>query len=357
MYLTKVECRTFRCLSQVSFEPLQGVNIIRGHNAQGKTSVLEAVFFAATSKSHRTNIERDLVQHGADGFRVALWAERHDRGVSIEAAWQKGTKRFKVNGIPQTRISDILGRFRAVFFSPEDIELVKGGGATRRRFLDMEISQIHPSYLAALQQYRQVLRQRNELLRSHTPDPNLLAVWDAQLVQHGTVLIRERAAYLTQLGALAKQAYGHVATGESLDLVYAPDVKEPADLADTLERSRATDIQRRVTQHGPHRDDFEVCIDGRPARAFASQGQQKTAALAVKLAELELVKARTGEYPVLMLDEVLAELDEARSQHLFRAIDGEVQCILTTTGVDTRPRPFDGPCEHFRIQGGCLEKA
>jgi len=353
MHLTRVECEHFRCLDKISFSPSPGVNVIRGHNAQGKTSLLEAILYGATSKSHRTNTESELLQYGAESFHLGLEAARVDRTVNINAHWWRGAKRFKVNGIPQSRLSDILGRIHVVFFSPEDVELVKGGAAGRRRFLDMEISQVEPSYLTALQQYRQALRQRNELLKRPKVDEALLDVWDTQIAEHGAVVIRARARYVEELAAFTAAAYDAVAQAEPLSLAYEPDVADPDGLYDALVRTRPGDIRRGQTHRGPHRDDMAFLIAGRAARAYGSQGQQKSASLALKLAEVELVHARTGEYPVLMLDEVLAELDSRRAKQLFAALARPVQALVTTTELEHRAGVFDAAAS-FRLEGGSL---
>jgi DNA replication and repair protein RecF len=326
---------------------------VHGENAQGKTSLLESILFAATSRSHRTNLETDLVAHGAEGFQLALEVSRPDREVSLQVNWWLGAKRVKVNGVAQTRMSDILGKVRLVFFCPEDIALVKGSASVRRKFLDMELSQLNPAYLAALQQYRQVLRQRNELLRARDPDAAQLDAWDQQLVRHARVIITERALFAEELGRFASRAYAAIAQKEEMTLVYRPHT-EAADLEESLRDARESDLRRKQTTHGPHRDDIELKIGTEPARSHGSQGQQKSAALAIKLAELELVKARTGEYPILMLDEVLAELDAKRSEHLFDAIHDDVQCILTTTDLHARGRIGARAAADFVMDSGCL---
>ncbi len=356
MYLDELTCRGFRCLAEVEFKPERGLNLIRGQNAQGKTSLLESILFAATSKSHRTSVETDLAAHGGDGFRVALHVVRSDREVSLEVNWWQGAKRVKVNGVAQSRMSDTLGKVRVVLFSPEDIALVKGSAATRRKFLDMELSQLSPAYLTGLQSYRQVLRQRNELLRAPKPDEGQLDAWDQQLIEHAKILIVERAAFIQELGDFAAQAYTAIAHNEELALRYRPDLPEES-LEQSLLESRASDIRRKQTSHGPHRDDIEFVIAGKPARSHASQGQQKSAALAVKLAELELVKSRTGDYPILMLDEVLAELDAERAEHLFDAIGEEVQCILTTTELGETSSIARRSAASFVIKQGNLSRA
>lgn len=357
MIVTRVHCRNFRCLEAVDFAPSPGINVIQGDNAQGKTSLLEAILYAATSKSHRTNVESELSRHGAEGFQVEVDARRSDREVALSAVWWKGQKRFKVNGIPQTRLSEILGRVHVVFFSPDDVELVKGGAAARRLFMDMELSQIEPAYLAALQRYRQALRQRNELLRAPTPDADLIAPWDEQLVRTGTLLMERRTAYVQELNVAAAEAYGIIAQAEPLALAYAPDAGAPEALAGVMKAALASDLRRRVTSRGPHRDDIDISIAGHAARSHASQGQQKSAALAIKLAEVALVRARTGEYPLLMLDEVLAELDAQRAHQLFHAVPQEVQCLVTTASALVDHAAFGREATRWRMHGGCLEEA
>lgn len=355
MHLTCVEARDFRCLRNISFAPALGINLLRGDNAQGKTSVLEAVLYAATSKSHRTNSDEDLVFHGAPGFRIRVDAARQDRAVNVEAIFWEGAKRFKVNGVAQPRLSDILGRLHVVMFSPDDVELVRGGASGRRRFLDMELSQISAPYLGALQQYRQTLRQRNELLRAYKADPDLFEVWDEQLARQGAVLVAVRGEYIAQLAPLTSAVHARIAEGESMLLEYTPDVRSEQEFREVLTRNRAGDQKRGQTGRGPHRDDLSVHVAGQPARAFASQGQQKTAALALKLAELELIHTRVGEYPVLLLDEVLAELDEHRAAQLFDTIPDAVQCFVTTTEVRLSTRRFTRNASSFRIQAGTLQ--
>ena len=356
MHLIQFVCTGFRLLAGVRFEPSPGINVIVGDNAQGKTSLLEAILFSATARSHRTNAETELVGHGESWFQLRAHAARHDREVTLELNWWKGVKRFKVNGVLQTRVSDILGKLNVVLFSPEDVVLVKGSGANRRRFLDMELSQISPTYLNALQQYRQALRQRNELLRRESPDPELLDPWDAQLAQHGVVLTQEREDFVRDLSRRAAEAYGHIAAGERLSLTYQADVPAAESLGAVLEKTRCSDVRRGATTRGPHRDELLIDIGGRPARNFGSQGQQKTAALALRIAELELVRERTGEYPVLMLDEVLSELDERRSRLLFDAIDPLVQCLITTATVTKHPALLGREDAVYRIERGILEK-
>lgn len=356
MRLVELKCDSFRSLTGVNIRPEPGINILRGFNAQGKTSLLEALFYLATAKSHRTTMEKELVREGSDGFTIRGRVERRDRVVLMEANWWQGVKRFRVNGVPQTRVSDILGKVNVVMFAPEDVQLVKGAAGMRRQFLDMELSRLQPAYLHALQNYRQVLRQRNQLLRDPRADAALLDLWDEQLARHGITLIEERAKFVEQLDKLARIAYGLIAEGETLEIRYQPDVKLAASLLDIVSASRNSDLQRRQTCRGPHRDDFEFYVGGRLARSYASQGQQRTAALALKLADVDLIKERSGEYPILMLDEVLSELDEKRAKQLFSNMHTGLQCLLTTTHMSDDYPALSGHCAIFNISGGRVEK-
>lgn len=354
MHLTELHADGFRSLRAIHFNPIAGLNVIYGDNAQGKTSLLEALLYLVTSKSHRTNVDSELVRHGEPGFRLKGLIQRADRTVTLEAAWWERSKRIKVNGVALTKASEVLGKVHVVFFSPEDVGIVRGAATERRTFMDMELAQLAPSYLHALQQFRQVLRQRNELLRAHRVDTDLLASWDAQFAQWAAILIRDRRHFIAALDARTQETYALIAGGERLGLRYVPNIRPDEDPLQTLERGRETDIRRGMTMRGPHRDDLEFTVEGEAARAFASQGQQRTAALALKLADAVLVHSRTGEYPILMLDDVLSELDASRSRRLFRALAPGMQCLLTTTDLVENRELFGAKAAHFRIKDGRL---
>ncbi len=355
MHLLKLTCENFRCLTNLSFGPHSGANVICGDNAQGKTSILEAILYLTTSKSHRTNVEQELVRRGEAGFRLSASVRRCDREVSLEATWWQGAKRIRVNGVNQTRVSDLLGKINVVFFSPEDVGLVRGSASLRRTFLDMELSQLSPRYLHALQQYRLVVRQRNELLRQPRPDAAVLDVWDEQLATHGVVLMDERRQFVEALAPNATAAYTAIAGHEPLVLTYRPDVRDGTPFLDVLAASRANDLRQGVTTRGPHRDDILFAVDEKAARPFASQGQQRTAALALKLAELKLIHTRVGEYPILLLDDVFSELDANRSRRLVESLPANVQCIMTTTDLTDKESLFPKGCARFTVKSGTID--
>ncbi len=356
MRLTRLQCSQFRGLKDTDFVPGPGLTILSGSNAQGKTSVLEAILYAATTRSHRTSSDDELARYGTSEFHIKVEATGNNTPVIIDAHWWRYAKRFKVNGIPQTRLSDVLGKICTVFFAPEDIALVKGAAAGRRLFLDLELSQLTPPYLRALQQYRLALRQRNELLRRQCADPELLEPWENQLAIYGKTLIEKRDACVRALSDIAAPLYGRIVEEEPLELLYRPDIADPDAVKDVLRESRNSDLQRKNTGRGPHRDDLEIRIDGKDARTYASQGQQKSAALILKLAEVEFMLHHLGEYPVVLLDEALAELDANRAVRLFSAIPTEAQAIITTAHPEQLPKLSPQDIHHYYIEGGRLEK-
>ena len=354
MYLKKLKCQGFRSLHRLTIEPGPGLNVIRGANAQGKTTVLEALLYLATSRSHRTTVDRELVGHGDLGFRIEAEIERKDRTVKLYAAYWDKVKRFSINGVPVTKISEILGRINVVFFAPEDVSIVRGSASDRRLYIDMGLSQLDNAYVRALQSYRTVLRQRNELLRNDRPDPAQLDVWDAQLAEHARRVTAARAHYVDSLAPYAKEAYHTIAEDEQFGLKYAPDIATDADPLKVYQETRERDIRRGHTSRGPHRDDLQFRIEEEAARSFGSQGQQRSAALAMKLAEARLAQQRTGEYPILMLDDVLSELDDDRARRLMTALPKDQQCLLTTTEVSARDELFGEDAVYHHIEKGAL---
>jgi len=353
MRLEKIVCEQFRRLTRVTVEPSPGLNVFFGGNAQGKTSLLEAVLYAATARSHRATTDRELVQHGADGFYVSITAAGTAGRVTVESRWWQGQKRFRINGAVPDRLSDLLGRVQVVLFAPDDQELVKGAASGRRRFLDICLSRIHGRYLRALQAYRQALRQRNAVLKNTRPDPMLLESFDVILAREGAVLTETRADWVTRLDEAASALYHDLAEQrETLRLRYAPDIRNTDQYLDVLKRSRESDLRTGTTGRGPHRDEIQVLVDDRPLDVFGSQGQQKSAALALRLAEAALTREACGETPALLLDEIFSDLDERRSERVLGTVPSDAQALITTA------RPLDTlPCRLrnarlFQVQEG-----
>ena len=321
------------------------VNIIYGANAQGKTNLLEAISYLGMASSFRTADDLDLINKDKQHFYLQAEAESATQGrITIAAAMNRDKRRkWVINGQPRRRLVDIVGIFHTVIFSPEDIYLVKGGPGCRRRWLNRQISQIDPAYCHMLVNYNHLLRQRNACLKAweRSPDEDNLAVWDAQLVEYGSQISLRRQQIIAALNRLAAPLHDELAAGEALELRYQCNIAgrdnfaSLAELAALFQRelqrhSRAERL-RGATLVGPHRDDIIIDINGDAARDFASQGQQRTLALSLKLSELELAYAEKGEYPVLLLDDALSELDDQRGRRILELPSKTQTCISAAT--------------------------
>jgi len=367
LYLSSLQLDSFRNYETlvVTFSP--GLNVIHGDNAQGKTNLLEAVQYLATGRSHRTSRDADLIQEGKESLTARAQVVRKTGRIDLELRYgQRSRKQLKINGIAERKIARLVGSLAAVFFSPDDLQLLKGPPSGRRRFLDLELSQISQNYLHHLMTYNRVITQRNTLLKQPVIDSGLLSVYDQQLVASGAQLIGRRAAAVRRLSPIAAHYHDMLAEGrEGLELAYQSQglaEEGEADLAaieenlrSRLERVRQEERRRQVTLVGPHRDDIGFWVAGRDARLYASQGQQRTAVLALKLAELQFMTEEIGEAPLLLLDDVASELDPHRRHYLLHAVQEGVQSFITCTDLeDLMVRKW--PAEHrlFHVRSGTV---
>ena len=312
-------------------------NILYGDNAQGKTNILEAIYVAGTTKSHRAGKDREIIAFDSDEAHIKMLVRRHNISHRIDMHLKKAkAKGVAIDGIPIKRAVDLLGIINIVFFSPEDLNIIKSGPAERRRFMDMELCQLDKIYVHNLVNYNKVLLQRNKLLKDIAFNPSLadtLDVWDEQLVSYGLELIKIRQRFVENLNGIIYDIHNRLSGNkEQLKLVYEPDVTE-ADFKTKLASSRDRDIRQKSTGYGPHRDDMNFLLGDMDVRKYGSQGQQRTCALSLKLSEIELVKSITGDTPVLLLDDVFSELDANRQNYLLDSIS-DVQTIVTCTGLD-----------------------
>lgn len=328
MQIDRIQLRNFRNYAALELCPCPGVNVLAGENAQGKTNVLEAVYLSCTGRSHRTRQDKELISWGADFAGVHVYATRRDGSHEVELILPAAGKRIlKIAGQKAGRSGELLGHVTGVLFSPEDLSLIKDGPGERRRFLDIAVSQLRPAYYYALQRYSRALKQRNELLR--TQAAYALDEFDQVLSAAGQEIMRYRNWYVEKLNAVSRQVHGHISMSrENLQVEYRPSVKE--DMLTELRAARETDLRRATTSVGVHRDDLALLIDGHEARLFGSQGQQRTAALSLRLSELTVMKNESGEWPVLMLDDVMSELDPVRRRQLVTYLTG-VQTLITCT--------------------------
>lgn len=351
MFVNRIGLQHYRNYGLLSLEGLGDVNLILGQNAQGKTNLMEALYVLAMTKSHRTSKDRELIGFDSpDGTaRVSAQVMRKYGEVKLELQLSPQGKKTKVNGLEQRRLSEFVGSLNVVMFAPEDLEIVKGTPGIRRRFLDMEIAQVQPGYMFHLQQYQKVLTQRSNLLKQlwgkEASGRELLDIWDAQLVEHGVKIVKKRKQFVKKLQGWAEEIHKGITNGqESLKLRYLPsfgaaeEEDEAVLLGDfmlKLSQTRDQEIRRGMTLTGPHRDDLSFFINDREAQVYGSQGQQRTTALSLKLAEIELIHGEIGEYPVLLLDDVLSELDPYRQTQLIETFQSKVQTFITATGIES----------------------
>ena len=363
MHITRLRLNQYRNYEALDMRPRPGANVIVGDNAQGKTNAIEGIFLCAFGRSHRTAKDGELIKQGCEGGYVG--ADIHTRmgDRRIEIRFREGErKRILLDQKPAARVGELMGALNVVMFSPEDLSLVKGGPAERRRFLDMELSQSYPAYFYQLQQYNAALRQRNALLKAGPAQcrPAALSIWDAQLAALGARIIMQRRRFIEKLARLALSMHLEVSGGrERLDIRYMPGF-ETADfenleekLLGALSKGALEDIARGFTRLGPHRDDMAVRLSDMDLRTFGSQGQQRTAALSLKLSQLSLLKEETGEAPVLLLDDVLSELDQSRQRLLLKSVEG-CQCFLTCTSLDGLEKAGFSDMAIWRAEAGQL---
>lgn len=337
MIIKSLELKNYRNYEALSIEPSSGTNIFFGDNAQGKTNVLEAVYVCATSKSHRGSRDREMIRFGQEDAHICMKVERsgvlHKLDIHLKKNKVKG---IAVDGMIIKKYSQLFGVVNVVLFSPEDLGIIKNGPGERRRFIDMELCQLSKLYMSYLMNYTKILNQRNNLLKQLGNDSSLLEtldIWDAQLVRYGSLLVRERKKFVSELNALIGDIHSKLSGGrERLVIEYEPSAGEE-DYGKRLFSKRSYDIKTRTTSVGPHRDDISFSIRDIDIRRFGSQGQQRTAALSLKLAEIELVRRVTNDKPVLLLDDVLSELDGRRQNYLLESIR-DIQTMITCTGLD-----------------------
>ena len=341
MRIKKLNLKNFRNYENESVNFSEGLNVLFGRNAQGKTNCAEAVFYLCTGTSPRCRRDKQLIRHGCDFAEISALAEGRYGVVEITARITENGREVRVNGNKITKNADILGNIYSVFFSPHELRLIQDGPDERRRFLNVSISQLSKSYYVALMRYNKILEQRNNLLKNR--DISLvyetLPVWDEQLCKYAAVIAFKRAEFASMLSPIAENIHAELTDGaEKLEISpekkYKGDEKQLAErLFNELSANYERDIRLGYTGSGPHRDDLDIEINGTDAKTYASQGQTRTAALSIKLAEVEIFKRLSGEYPVLILDDVMSELDLPRRKKLVTRTDG-LQTILTCTHAE-----------------------
>ena len=337
MIIKSLEIVDYRNYDSLNLEFDRGTNILYGDNAQGKTNILEAIYLAATTKSHRGTKDKEIINFDKEEAHIRTFLEKEGIETRVDMHLRKsGTKGIAIDGQRIKKAADLMGICNVVFFSPEDLGIIKNGPSERRRFVDMELCQLDSFYLYNLNHYNKIVNQRNKLLKDMYMNPDLketLNIWDMQLVSFGSKIIERRKFFAEQLNEIIYDIHKKLSGGrEEIRIVYEPDV-EIEDYETKLKHSQDRDIKSKMTTVGPHRDDFSFYVGDIDIRKFGSQGQQRTAALSLKLSEIEIVKKITRDTPILLLDDVLSELDSNRQNYLLNSI-GNIQTIITCTGLE-----------------------
>lgn len=337
MIIKSIELADFRNYDTLNLTFDKGTNILYGDNAQGKTNILEAIYVVATTKSHKGSKDKDIINFNKEEAHIRAYIEKDEVETRIDMHLRSSkSKGIAIDGQKIKKAAELLGLLNVVFFSPEDLGIIKNGPSERRRFVDMELCQLDSFYLYNLNSYNKIVNQRNKLLKDLYFNPSLketLNIWDSQLVSFGSKIIERRKIFIDQLNEIIYEIHKKLSGNkEELKIKYEPDVSIE-NFETSLKLSNERDIKLKQTCVGPHRDDFSFIVGDIDIRKFGSQGQQRTAALSLKLSEIELVKKITKDTPVLLLDDVLSELDANRQNYLLNSI-GDIQTIITCTGLD-----------------------
>lgn len=358
MIVQSINLKNYRNIRDINIDLNSGTNIIYGDNAQGKTNLLESIYLCATGRSHRTSHDSELIAFDESNAFIKLTVvDDLERTDTINIHLKKGSKKgIAINGLTLKKTGDLLGVLNVVMFSPEDLQLIKNGPGQRRRFMDMELCQISRVYYYNLNQYHKILKQRNNLLKNIKGQEGTLDIWDIQLAEFGKKLIKARKNFILELSEIAGSIHGSITEGrESLTLKYNPSV-EIENFEEKLKKNRERDIYYGTTTIGPHKDDILFFINGVNVRDYGSQGQQRTACLAVKMAEIDLIKQHKNVNPVLLLDDVLSELDKTRQNYLINSIR-DVQTVITCPVLDKALMTMGEKSKIFNVfQGKVLAK-
>lgn len=370
MNITSLTLKNYRNYEEATLSFSPKLNILIGENAQGKTNLLESIYVLALARSHRTNNEKEWIYWQSDFASIHGEIEKKNSHLELEMIISNKGKKTKINGLEQRKLSDYIGSLNVVLFAPEDLNLVKGSPQNRRKFIDMELGQVNPHYLYQLGQYQHVLKQRNHLLKQTAfgkePDFIFLEVLNEQLAQAGSHVLYTRLQFVQKLEKWAQVTHSAIThQKEQLSLVYQPTIaitsqdsqeKIKEIFLESLQKNQKRELVQKTTTVGPHRDDLSFFINEQNVQTYGSQGQQRTTALSLKLAEIDLIQAEIGEYPILLLDDVLSELDNERQVHLMQTVENKVQTFLTTTTLAHIDSNMRNTPTIFNVSHGTIER-
>lgn len=340
MFIKSIHIKNFRNIKEEEVFFSSRTNLVSGENGQGKTNLLEAIYILSMGKSFRTQRDEEMIRFGKEAFRVDGVFEKDGEELRVGMRLSAREKDFFINGAQKKKNADLLEQVYAVVFSPEDLKIVKDEPEKRRKFMNRELFQLKPLFFTELNKYRRALKNRNLLLKEDFPDENLLAVYDTYLASSGAKIMKERDAFCRKISEISADICRKISAGkEELEVKYEPNIAcEPSDaemekeILRILRDTREKDLRLRSTSRGPHKDDVSIRANDVDLRHFGSQGQQRTAALSLKLAEVELIEKEAGESPLILLDDVFSELDETRRQYITRAFS-EKQIFISAADL------------------------
>ena len=360
MYIKEIELKDFRNYKELRTSFSKNVNIFLGNNAQGKTNLLEGIYLNAMAKSFKTTKDKELIRFGEEFCKIKTIAFFDDDEHSTEIVINKeGKKGVKLDGVKINRTSELLERIFIIIFSPEDLKIVKDEPEKRRKFIDRELCQIKPGYYNDLNNYKRVLKQRNTYLKEDRIEISILDIWDHELARYGSKVIARRNEFIKRINEISKEIHKNISGGkENLELNYEPNISFSSELEsdfyEIISSNRNDDIRNRTTGRGPHKDDLKISADGIDLRKYGSQGQQRTAALSLKLSEIKLIEEEMGEKPILLLDDVLSELDNDRQNFLIHSLGGN-QLFITTTDISGKVARQLPEGKVFKITAGQID--
>jgi len=340
MYIKSIYLKKFRNYKEIKIPFQEKINIILGKNGHGKTNLLEGIHILSMGKSFRTNIDTEMINFDSDYFRVRGEFDKEGSALSVEMNMNRNDRLFKINGAEKRKNADLLENVYTVIFSPDDLRIIKEEPEKRRKFIDRQLFQLKPTYYKELAKYKKVLKNRNASLKEEEIDEGLLDVWDEYLIEIGAKIMIERKDILLKINEISREINRSITNSkENLKVEYEPyiDIKpdqeeQKIELRKIFQKSRKKDIERKTTTSGPHKDDIKISLDDIDTKKYGSQGQQKTAALALKLAELRIIKEETGEDAILLLDDVLSELDIDRQNYLINSFKDN-QVIISAADI------------------------
>jgi DNA replication and repair protein RecF len=361
MHVKYLQLLNFRNFNDLTIELNKGTNVFVGDNAQGKTNILEAIYYCSLAKSHRTNRDKELINwNGTDAYiKLYVCKARLDKKIEIKI-FKEGRKGVNINSIKVQKLSELVGSFNVIMFSPEDLNIVKESPSYRRKFLDIELCKLNSRYYYSLTQYKKILNERNLAIKKYNTNSDIIDVYDKQLSEFGSIIIKDRINYIENLNVKGKIIHSDITSkSEVIEIKYLTPVKDLDNIKENLYlllcKNRKRDIETKTTSIGPHRDDFSIEINGMDARTFGSQGQQRTSVLTIKFGALAIIKELTGEYPVLLLDDVLSELDTKRQEYILNSIK-EVQTLITCTGINEIRKYLNPESKIFEVISGKLKE-